>query len=659
MRRELRAWILLLCAGLLATSACATSSRDASATRSAHGDRRLAILCYHDISAAPNAPLLTVSPEFLRAQIRDCRKAGWTFISLNDVIAHREHPEALPPRAIVMTFDDGYASFRKAALPILREEHVPATLAVITGFVDQAPPDMAPLMNWNELQQVAADPLVTLASHAHALHRYETSNPYRDTAPSIATRRYILAQARYENREEYRARVSADLDTARRVFSARLHRSPNVLVWPYGAQNEMARGIAAAAGFTTTLSLGGEVGAQDLRLGCLPRIMVDRKYHFDRGDAAWLNPVDPPMRAASVDLDDVYSRDPRVFDDRVNQLVARVHALGANTVFLSVCSDSGTTGEFAVAWCMNHQVRVRADIWSMIASRLSQARIKVWARVPTMNLSWAWQQHPEWRIADPSRGARRTTVSEPGGLATRWPNRLSPDLPESRRAAIDFVSDLAVYAPLDGMVFDDDAAMAQNERLALAGSAKAHDKAVAIEDLLSRCRDAVRTWRPDCSFARVVDADAVQLTGTDPLHAQDFSRIAGNYDLTVVSVPVAAGKDPDAPRRIEKLARRAVEGWRSELARLAGTGIGTLLGNFGGVATPPMAPVLFEFDAYDATSSRWLAPAQLHELTAASARGGVVNVGLASVSPTLGDLPAGLLQSKPSPDLVTGESSAR
>ena len=648
---------MLLAAGLFAASGCSTSTSEASRE---HGgsDRHLAILCYHDISAAANAPLLTVSPEFLRAQIRACRKAGWTFIALDQVIAHREHPEALPPRAIVMTFDDGYRSFRKLALPILREEHVPATLAVITGFVDHAPSDMAPLMNWDELNEVARDPLVTLVSHAHALHRYETSNPYRDTEPAIATRRYILAQARYENREEYRGRVRADLDTARQVFTARLHRAPNVLVWPYGAQNEMACAIAALAGFPVTLGLGsGEITARDLRQGLLPRIMVHRKFHFDRGDAAWLNAADTPVRAASVDLDDVYSRDPRVFDDRVNQLVARVRAVGANTVFLSVCSDSASTGEYTVAWCMNHQVRVRADIWSMVASRLSQARIRVWARVPSMNLSWAWQQHPEWRISDPSRGTRRALGGEPSALATRWPNRLSPDLAESRRAAIDFVSDLAVYAPLDGVVFDDDAAMAANERLAMAGSAEARDKALAIEDLLNRCRDAVRTWRPDCSFARVVDADAVPVTGADPAHAQDFSRIAGDYDVTVVSVPVAAGPDPDAPRRVERLARRAIEGWRSELARLSGAGIGTLLGNSAGVAKPPMAPVLFEFDAYDATSSRWLDAPLLRELMAATGRGGIPNVGLASVSPALGDLPAALLGAKASPDLAGSEAS--
>ena len=235
---------------------------------------------------------------------------------------------------------------------------------------------MAPLMNWGGLNAVAADSLVTLVSHTHGLHRYETCNPYRDTAPSVATRRYVLSEARYENREEYRARVRADFDTAQRLFNDRLQRSTNVLVWPYGVHNEMARGLAEQAGFALTLALGGgEASREDLRAGCLPRIMVTRRFRFDAGDAAWLAAPAPPVRAAGVDLDDVYSRSPREFDARVNQLVARVRALGANNVFLSVCSDSTASGHLAASWCMNHQLQVRADVWSMVASRLSQARI--------------------------------------------------------------------------------------------------------------------------------------------------------------------------------------------------------------------------------------------------------------------------------------------
>ncbi|HUK62606.1 MAG TPA: polysaccharide deacetylase family protein, partial [Dongiaceae bacterium] len=395
--RRCSGWVVA--AGAVAVMLVNPCPGAAAETRSGAPTPRIAILCYHDISDDAQAPLQTVSAEFLRRQIRDCRAAGWSFISLAELLDHRLHLEQLPPKTLVLTFDDGYRSFRDRALPVLREEHVPATLAVITGFVDQPETGLPPLLGWDELREVARDPGVSIASHSHRLHRYEIANPYRDTAPSSATRRYLLAQRRYETREEYRARIRADLDTTQRVLRERLGTAADVLVWPYGMHNEMARGLADQAGFRATLALGGRaVTVDDLRSGCLPRIMVTRKFRFDAGDATWLEPAATPMRAADVDLDDVYSPDPNVFRDRLDLLVKRVHALGATHVFLSVCSDTAADGRQLASWCMNHQVRVRADVWSMVAFKLAQARIKVWARVPSMNLPWVWQQHPEWRI---------------------------------------------------------------------------------------------------------------------------------------------------------------------------------------------------------------------------------------------------------------------
>jgi hypothetical protein len=64
---------------------------------------------------------------------------------------------------------------------------------------------------------------------------------------------------------------------------------------------------------------------------------------------------------------------------------------------------------------------------------------------------------PEWRI--PWSGPRRRRAAAP------WYFRVSPNLPESRRAAIDFYTDLAVYLPINGILFDDDAYMLEDEEL--------------------------------------------------------------------------------------------------------------------------------------------------------------------------------------------------
>ena len=187
-------------------------------------------------------------PRILRAPATDASSAAeirLNRIALAHWLTHPDHP--LPARVLVLTFDDGYRSFRDRALPVLREEHVPATLGIISSFVDHPPSDLPPVLTWDELRQLAADTLVDIESHSHDLHRYERSNPYRDTAPSVGTRRYILAEARYENREEYRSRVAADLAAAQSAFSAHFGRTAEKGLFPW-ERTDRAEELRKAAG---------------------------------------------------------------------------------------------------------------------------------------------------------------------------------------------------------------------------------------------------------------------------------------------------------------------------------------------------------------------------------------------------------------------------
>src|SRR5439155_22745646 len=104
-----------------------------------------------------------------------------------------------------------------------------------------------------------------------------------------------------------------------------------------------------------------------------------------------------------------------------------------------------------------HQTATRADLWSMAAAKFLNAKLRVWALAPSMNLSWAWDQHPEWRLgADPHRlafsGLGDAAGSFEARAAKRWPARPSPELPDVHRAAMDFFTDLAVYLPIDGIL---------------------------------------------------------------------------------------------------------------------------------------------------------------------------------------------------------------
>jgi biofilm PGA synthesis lipoprotein PgaB len=593
----------------------------------------ISILCYHDLSTDTKR-LETVSPEFLRAQIRSCKAAGWTFLSLSELLAHRGDPEHLPPRTLVLTFDDGYRSFIEQALPILKEENVKATLAGVTSFVDNPPADVPPIMTWDQIREAERSGLVEIASHTHDLHRYETDNPWRDTAPSVSARRWRAAESRYETRDEYRERVAADLRESQRILTERLGHPVTTLVWPYGDHNRMARALAAEAGYPVSLELGWrEVTAADLESGCLPRVMVDRTFDFSPREPLWIRQPVGAVRAAQVDIDELYDPDATVFRRRVDQMIARVRGAGATHVILQACPDLEGDGMMRETWFMNHQAPVRADVWSMIAHKLIHARLKVWVRAPTMNLAWVWERHPEWRI--PWDQGRVPNEPKP------WYYRLSPNLPEARQAAVDFYTDLAVYLPIEGVLFDDDAYMLQGESLNGSKRSTPEQKAEAIRGLHEEIRAAVRAWRPRCRFARNLYAPVVERNGIHPGFAQDYAQCLRDYDLTVVMAYVhMEGHAKDAARWIASLTRRAQQRWTPPP----------------GEAGQP-APVVIKLQAYDWNTERWVPEKELQSLAWEAHRAGAVLLGIYPFSFEAGEIPARVLEGVPPEGVAVKDSS--
>jgi peptidoglycan/xylan/chitin deacetylase (PgdA/CDA1 family) len=90
-----------------------------------HGPRRTAvpILMYHLVNAPPPGtayPELWVPPAAFRAQIQALSGAGYRGVTLDQVLANWRNRIALPAKPIVVSFDDGYGSQVRNAMPILR-----------------------------------------------------------------------------------------------------------------------------------------------------------------------------------------------------------------------------------------------------------------------------------------------------------------------------------------------------------------------------------------------------------------------------------------------------------------------------------------------------------------------------------------------------------
>jgi peptidoglycan/xylan/chitin deacetylase (PgdA/CDA1 family) len=99
------------------------------------GGRGLLILIYHRVLDAPD-PLRrrTVHAQNFAAQM-DLVANCFNVLPLSEALERLES-RSLPPRAVSVTFDDGYADNLSVAAPIMRERGIRATVFIATGYLD-------------------------------------------------------------------------------------------------------------------------------------------------------------------------------------------------------------------------------------------------------------------------------------------------------------------------------------------------------------------------------------------------------------------------------------------------------------------------------------------------------------------------------------------
>lgn len=104
------------------------------------------ILMYHAIRTAPpgaRLPALWVRPKDFADEVRALRRAGYTAVSLQRVWYAWHGDASLPRRPVVFSFDDGYESHVRVALPVLRRAGWAGVLNLALGSIDELGGDRA------------------------------------------------------------------------------------------------------------------------------------------------------------------------------------------------------------------------------------------------------------------------------------------------------------------------------------------------------------------------------------------------------------------------------------------------------------------------------------------------------------------------------------
>lgn len=211
------------------------------------------ILMYHAVGHRPADAVygLSVSPGAFRAQMEILAGRGFTPLTTAALGECWRLRRPLPPRPVLITFDDGYEGVHRHALPVLAEHGFVATVFVSTGWLRGAhdeggAPDT--MLDWGQVREIASTG-VEIGGHSH-------THPQLDQIDDTALR--------------------AETVRCREIITGELGGSPVSFAYPYGYSGRRVRHAVRAAGFAQSLAVGNGLARRRQGPYALERVTVRR-----------------------------------------------------------------------------------------------------------------------------------------------------------------------------------------------------------------------------------------------------------------------------------------------------------------------------------------------------------------------------------------------
>lgn len=179
----------------------------------AKGVQTVPILCYHRVG--PRTSLMVMPRETFAAQMEYLARNKYNVIRLADIPDFLAGKRALPPRAVVITFDDGHVSAYQHAYPVLRQYGFPATFFLYTDFLGAGEG-----LNWAQIREMSASGLIDIQSHSKSHMNLVVRQPG-------------------ESDQRYAERITIELRAPREVIERNLPGTVSHYAFPYGDANAL------------------------------------------------------------------------------------------------------------------------------------------------------------------------------------------------------------------------------------------------------------------------------------------------------------------------------------------------------------------------------------------------------------------------------------
>ena len=220
---------------------------------------RINILTYHRVGDFPtrmpsHRGQYCHRPRF-KAQMEMLARCGYSVISIDAAAAGLRGEAKLPPRPVVLTFDDGYVDFLEHAVPVLKEHGYPAVVYAVAGMLGGRSAWVAP-------EGIASAPLMDAAQLREVQKMGFSIGSHTVSHPRLA--------------QLNTKQIVEEMTVSKRILEDTLGGRVDHFCYPYGSHDIRAVNAAAEAGYVTATTCVRAIATPPDDLLSLPRKPVSQ-----------------------------------------------------------------------------------------------------------------------------------------------------------------------------------------------------------------------------------------------------------------------------------------------------------------------------------------------------------------------------------------------
>lgn len=194
------------------------------------GYRMVPILAYHQITRTRPNRMAVLQTNF-ELQMAYLKRNRYQVIPLDQLVDFLNFKGDVPERAVVITFDDGWASTYNIALPILEKYGYPATLFVTNSLIGSD----KKALNWTQVKELENSGVIDVQCHTR-------------THPD-------LSKVGDRDIQDYLKFLVDEMVDSREFLKKKIGKTCKYLAYPYGASNHLVVAMAEKAGYRAAFTV--------------------------------------------------------------------------------------------------------------------------------------------------------------------------------------------------------------------------------------------------------------------------------------------------------------------------------------------------------------------------------------------------------------------